>query len=132
VAILLLAIFASPKLSAQETSNPSPAELISKENLVDGARPNAAWRPAFVCLKLDWHDRLRTGEDSRAAARLSDLSILRLDELTEAEVLPPSTITDKSTLDLKQGTAYFFSQRQGARHGWIGWQRKCDGDRGAF
>ncbi|MGH8094558.1 MAG: tetratricopeptide repeat protein [Chthoniobacterales bacterium] len=62
--------------------------------------------------KLAWHDRIRTGEDSRAAVRLSDSSILRLDELTEAEVLPPPTTAAKPTLDLKQGTAYFFSREK--------------------
>ena len=56
---------------------------------MDTALLSAAWRPATVGQKLIWHDRLRTGEDSRAAARMSDLSILRIDELTETEILPP-------------------------------------------
>ena len=96
----------------EEASKAAAAEIISKENSVDNSSPPAAWQPVTVGQKLAWHDRLRTGEDSRAAVRLGDLSILRLDELTEAEVLPPPTAAAKPTLDLKQGTAYFFSREK--------------------
>ena len=74
---------------AEDAGNADAAEIISKENLVDSLTPPDVWQPATVGQKLAWHDRLRTGEDSRTAVRLTDLSILRLDELTEAEVLPP-------------------------------------------
>jgi tetratricopeptide (TPR) repeat protein len=97
---------------AEEPSDADAAEIISKENLVDSLTPPDVWQPASVGQKLAWHDRLRTGEDSRTAVRLSDSSILRLDELTEAEVLPPPSTTTKPTVDLKQGTAYFFSREK--------------------
>jgi tetratricopeptide (TPR) repeat protein len=106
----LVLIWAFGWLALAQDNNSKEAELISKENLVDAAHPKADWQPAFVGQKLTWHDRLRTGEDSRAALRMSDFSIQRLDELTELEVLPPPTTTDKATLDVKQGSAYFFSR----------------------
>ena len=62
--------------------------------------------------KLIWHERLRTGEDSRAAVRMSDSSILRVDELTVTEILPPEVSSAKPTVDLKQGTGYFFSREK--------------------
>ena len=62
--------------------------------------------------KLAWHERLRTGEDSRAAVRMSDASVLRIDELTETEILPPQLANAKPTVDLKQGTGYFFSREK--------------------
>jgi tetratricopeptide (TPR) repeat protein len=58
------------------------------------------------------HDRLRTGEDSRAAVQFGDSSILRIDELTEEEILPPQVASTKPTMDLKQGSAYFFSREK--------------------
>ena len=97
---------------AEDASDVAATEIISKENSVDSSTSPDIWQPATVGQKLDWHDRLRTGEDSRAAVRLGDLSILRFDELTEAEILPPLSPGTKPTLDLKQGTTYFFSREK--------------------
>jgi len=97
--------------SAQTETSPN-AILLSKENIVDAALRSAAWSPAIVGEIFAPKDRVRTGDDSRAALRLSDLSVLRIDELTEAEILPPHRATAKATLDLKQGTAYLFSREK--------------------
>jgi tetratricopeptide (TPR) repeat protein len=97
---------------ADETSHKSEAKLISKENSVDSSRPPGEWRSATVGLELIVHDRLRTGEDSRAAVEFGDASVLRIDELTEEEILPPQVATAKPTLNVKQGTAYFFSREK--------------------
>lgn len=88
------------------------AELLSVENKVDVGKGAAAWTAAAVGDALATRDRLRTGEDSRAAVRLSDASVLRVDELTETEILPPQQASAKATLDVKQGTAYFFSREK--------------------
>ena len=111
-AVLFLGISSSRIASAEEKSDKGKAELISKENSVDSSRPPADWRPATVGQELIVHDRLRTGEDSRAAVRFGDSTILRLDELTEEEILPPQGTSSKPTLDLKQGSAYFFSREK--------------------
>ena len=112
IVALCLGIVSVRIAMAEDASDVAAAEIISKENSVDRSTSPDIWQPATVGQKLAWHDRLRTGEDSRAAVRLGDLSILRLDELTEAEVLPPPAATAKPTLDLKQGTAYFFSREK--------------------
>lgn len=106
IAVLSLGIANARIVTAEDASQPDAAEIISKENSVDSMTPSSVWQPATVGQKLAWHDRLRTGEDSRAAVRLSDLSILRLDELTEAEVLPPLTASTKPTVDLDTETGF--------------------------
>ena len=112
-AALLLGMSSSRIASAEDTSHKGGAELISKENSVDTSRPPAEWRPAAVGQALIVHDRLRTGEDSRAAVQFGDASILRIDELTEEEIiLPPQVASSKATMDLKQGSAYFFSREK--------------------
>ena len=112
IVVLCLGTASARIATAEDASDANAAEIISKENLVDSLKPPDVWQPATVGQKLASHDRLRTGEDSRTAVRLSDFSILRLDELTEAEILPPPSATTKPTVDLKQGTAYFFSREK--------------------
>jgi FecR protein len=90
----------------------SAAALLEKVGAVDTAKPAGAWSPATVGQSLNEHDRLRTGEDSRAVAKLSDGSVLRVDELTTIEILPPRDAKGSATLDLKQGSTYFFSRER--------------------
>ncbi len=112
VTAIFLGVSFPRQASAQNAGAPDSAEIISKENSVDTARPSVAWRPATVGQKLIWHERLRTGEDSRAAVRLSDASVMQVDELTETEILPPTTAGAKPTVDLQQGAGYFFSREK--------------------
>jgi len=112
IVVIFLGTSFSRSATAQVANTPDAAEIISKENSVDTSRPSAAWRPATLGQKLIWHERLRTGEDSRAAVRMSDASVLRVDELTETEILPPEVASAKPTVDLKQGTGYFFSREK--------------------
>ncbi|MEY2539973.1 MAG: hypothetical protein QOG67_3713 [Verrucomicrobiota bacterium] len=96
---------------AQPADGPG-AVLLTKENIVDVKAQKAAWLSANVGQTLAVHDGIRTGEDSRATVRLSDLSVLRIDELTETEILPPQETNATPTLNLKQGSAYFFSREK--------------------
>jgi Flp pilus assembly protein TadD len=93
------------------TSNQSV--LIAKKNQVEsaGAVPATAWKMAEVGLELAIHDRLRTGDLSQASVRLTNLSVLQIDELTTIEILPPKGPgADKPSLDVKAGQIYFFSR----------------------
>ena len=112
LAVLILGMSSARMACAEDTSHQGEAKLISKENSVDSSRPPGEWRSATVGQQLIVHDRLRTGEDSRAAVEFGDASVLRVDELTEEEILSPQVATAKPTLNLKQGSAYFFSREK--------------------
>ena len=108
--VVLLGIFGSVAVQAQ--SPPSNTLLLTKENLVDSAKPNAVWVAATVGEALVDHDRVRTGELSRASLRLTNLAVVTLNELTTLEVLPPSELATKPGLDIRQGDIYFFSREK--------------------
>jgi tetratricopeptide (TPR) repeat protein len=88
------------------------SELVEKENIVETARGKAKWSDAKVGQKIPLRDRLRTGELSRAGVLFSDKSVLRLNELTTMEILPPQVSSDKPTLELENGAIYFFSREK--------------------
>lgn len=88
------------------------ATVLTKINVVDAAKPAGNWSTATIGQLLNVRDRLRTGEESRASARLGDASILQVDELTTIEILPSRAEGDKGTLNLKQGSSYFFSREK--------------------
>jgi tetratricopeptide (TPR) repeat protein len=98
-----------PLVTAQTSQS---AELLSKENIVDAASGGGGWKPASVGQSLAVGDKVKTGEDSRAAVRMTDLSVLRIDELTTIEITPPSTTSDKPGLNVKDGATYFFSREK--------------------
>jgi ferric-dicitrate binding protein FerR (iron transport regulator)/outer membrane receptor protein involved in Fe transport len=72
------------------------------------------WIEAKINQLLHLRDRLRTGLRSRATVRLSDLTMLRVNQLTSLEIQPSSRAGKPSTLELKSGAAYFFSRERPA------------------
>ncbi|MEO5720930.1 MAG: TonB-dependent receptor [Chthoniobacterales bacterium] len=110
--IILLSVLTLALSAARAQDTDGRAEVLSVENVVDVASGSGAWSRAAEGQNLAIRDRLRTGEESRAAVRLADASILRVDELTETEILPPRETAGKPTLNLKQGAAYFFSREE--------------------
>src|SRR5439155_16026723 len=76
-------------LPAQDSPGSRAAVLVEKENIVDAQVRGATWKAAPVGIELEISDKLRTGEFSRATVRFTDLSMLRLDELTTIEISPP-------------------------------------------
>jgi tetratricopeptide (TPR) repeat protein len=111
IGIIVGFAFLNP-IGAQTPENTVGAALLSKENIVDVASSGGSWTSATVGQPLVAHDRLRTGEDSRAAVRMTDLSVLRIDELTTIEITPPTTASDKPSLNVDKGAAYFFSREK--------------------
>jgi tetratricopeptide (TPR) repeat protein len=71
------------------------------------------WRPAVVNQILRPGDRLRTGADSRAALRLSDLSVIRVNELTLLEITDPRPPA-RHGFDLQKGALYFLNREKPA------------------
>ena len=92
--------------------NSSGAALLTKENIVDVARRSAAWMAGVAGQGLAIQDRVRTGELSRATVRLTDLSVLRMNELTSIEILPPEKLGRSEGIDIKSGAMYFFGRER--------------------
>jgi len=97
---------------ARAAERPDHSELLTKEHIVDAARRKTEWQPAFIGQPLYERDRLRTGNLSRASLRLTNLAVLRVNELTTLEILPPEQMSTKPTLDLKGGSIFFHSREK--------------------
>ncbi len=109
--ILLVALgFWPPLMMYAQDVKLASAVLVEKENVVEAHLGRAGWKAAGIGLSLALRDRLRTGEFSRAAMRFTDLSMLRVDELTTIEISPPVGTGGQHTLDVNRGGTYFFSR----------------------
>ena len=113
-ALLIFSIALGENLQshAQENASPEGAALVEAENQVSTKRQGTSWQKAVPILPLAIGDRVRTGELSRAVVRLTDSSMLRLDELTTCEISRPPRESTKPTLDLSDGAIYFFSREK--------------------
>ena len=87
--------------------------LLTAEGKVEAAAAGSTdWQAASTNQTLHVGDRLRTGLHSRATVRLSNLTVLRVNELTTLQIQPPSAPGKQSALDLEKGAAYFFSRER--------------------
>jgi tetratricopeptide (TPR) repeat protein len=112
-AVLVLVVASDLLFRTAAAQTGQSAELLTKENIVNVAtKGGAAWTAATVGQSLAIGDKVRTGEDSRATVRMTDLSILRIGELTTSEITAPATASDKPGLNVKEGTTYFFSREK--------------------
>ena len=86
------------------------ATLVSAQGAVEfKTRGTADWRPARLEQGLCNGDSMRTGPRGRAALRMVNETVVRLDEsttLTLKQVAPP----ERSLLDLPIGALYFISR----------------------
>jgi len=87
--------------------------ILAAEGKVEVAlRGKSDWAAATTNQVLHTGDRVRTGLRSRATLRWSDLSVVRVDQLTSLELAAPEQAGGKSQLDLKSGAAYLFSREK--------------------
>ena len=103
--------------AAESATNVQNVEcvLLSIERKVEViAKGTTQWRPGRTNEVLPTGSRLRTGLRSRATLRWSDLSVVRVNELTTIEIEAPGRPGQKPTLDLKSGASYFFSRERPA------------------
>lgn len=109
---LLLSAAVLPAL-AQTPPAVNPSVLLTAEGRVEVARAGqAAWNPGQTNQSLQTGDRVRTGPRSRATIRLSNLSVLRVNELTTLEIRPAQNPGGPTGLDLKSGSTYFFNRER--------------------
>ena len=89
--------------------------VLTAEGKVEVAASGATtWSAVRTNQVLQTGDRLRTGLRSRATLRLSDKSVLRVNELTTLKIQPPATANNAPVLDLTSGATYFFSHEKPA------------------
>ncbi len=100
---------------AQSGPDVRPAGLVlTREGVVEVMRGGTSqWGPARANLALAFGDSLRTGPHSRATVRLSDLSVVRLNEKTVLEIRPQAD-GKGSLLDLHSGSTYFLNRSKPA------------------
>lgn len=99
-------------LCGVRTASGASALVLEKQNVVVAAKPNAQWVNAQIGQQLAVGDRLRTGAISRALVQLTDRSMLRLNELTNAMILDPVVGSTGPGIDLLGGAAYFLSRER--------------------
>lgn len=99
--------------NSQTASRSNDSILLTAEGKVESTAVNLTdWLPAHTNQILNVGDRLRTDLRSRATVRLSDLTVLRVNELTTLQIQPPSAPDKQSALNLEKGAAYFFSRER--------------------
>ncbi len=120
-----LALAIGISLAAATAARAAGAKVLEVEGSVDAAtRGSTAWAKAAKDQALTVGDRIRTGEYSRAAIRLSELYNVRLDELTTIEITPAVLDPKKTQLNLPAGAAFIFSRE---RSGEIDVETSCNG-----
>jgi outer membrane receptor protein involved in Fe transport/Flp pilus assembly protein TadD len=111
--LLLLMLAVLPGASGAEAKDTGTATVLTVEGKVELARKdNAQWTAAGTNDVLHPGDRVRTGLRSRATLRWSEMSVVRVNQLTTMELQPPRPGADKPQLDLKTGATYFFSRER--------------------
>ncbi|MEP6663615.1 MAG: FecR family protein, partial [Verrucomicrobiota bacterium] len=98
------------EIASANSSEANQTLLLTVAGTVEVARKgNANWQSGQTNQSLNVGDRLRTGKRSRATVRLSNLSVLRVFELTTLEIQPPEK-EGRAALNLESGAAYFFNR----------------------
>ncbi|HEY2951104.1 MAG TPA: TonB-dependent receptor, partial [Verrucomicrobiae bacterium] len=119
-ALLCFSVAAFPGLLSGQNRPPADAAkgaavLLTIENKVEASRAGAAqWTPAQTNQSLNTGDKVRTGLRSRATMRLSDLGVVRVDQLTALEIQAPQSAGKPPVMDQKGGSIYFFNREKPA------------------
>ena len=112
---LALATFnASAQTNLSSAAASSLSQVIEASGTVEFVTSGStAWQAAAKGRTLQAGDKIRTRAQSRAAVQLSDRSIVRLDEQTTLEILPPRN-SEKKRFGLSRGALYFFNREKPA------------------
>jgi Tfp pilus assembly protein PilF len=112
--IALVAAAVVPVSSAfGQTTNTGPREavLLAVSGTIEVAPAGTSdWSPGHASQTLRVGDQIRTGKSSRATIRLSNLSVVRVYELTTMSVRPPTKAQQSAAIEVKSGATYFFNR----------------------
>jgi len=111
VLFLLGALSTAPLLPAQPAPGPQDAVLLTVAGVVEIAPAGTSnWAAGHARQILHSGDQVRSGKDSRAAIRLSNLSVIRVYELTTMTIRTPRQTGENAPIEVKSGAAYFFNR----------------------
>jgi Tfp pilus assembly protein PilF len=92
-------------------SGPKETVLLMASGTVEVAPPgSSSFAAAHANQVLHVGDQIRTGKNSRATVRLSNLSVIRVYELTTMAIRPPSKAEQNAAIEVKSGATYFFNR----------------------
>jgi Tfp pilus assembly protein PilF len=90
---------------------PKGSALLMASGTVEVAPPGStSFTPAHANQVLHVGDQIRTGKNSRATVRLSNLSVIRVYELTTMSIRPPTKAEANAAIEVKSGATYFFNR----------------------
>ncbi|HEY0456700.1 MAG TPA: FecR family protein [Verrucomicrobiae bacterium] len=118
--LCLSILFGCVFVQAQTPTRPTPNSSNQFSVLIEAAGKieylaagQGNWEIAVTGLNLKPGDRIRTYALSRAAIQLSDRSVVRLNERTTLEILPPRH-SEKKRFGLPGGSIFFFNRERPA------------------
>lgn len=107
-------------IKATAATNPPPIVLtVEGTNVTVQRFVTKQWEAAYPNQILAPKDRGRTGLRSRASVRLSDLSILRLAELSEFEIQPLTDSKAEAEFSLFRGLLYLLNRDRPGKHRFV-------------
>jgi Tfp pilus assembly protein PilF len=111
VFVLLAALSTTPVLLSQTPVTGQDTVLLSVAGTVEIAPAGTAnWSSGHANQTLHTGDQLRSGKNSRATLRLSDLSVFRIYESTTMTIAPAPKAGQNQVIEVKSGAAYFFNR----------------------
>jgi tetratricopeptide (TPR) repeat protein len=103
--------FTSVLLGQNESSGPKETVLLMASGTVEVAPTGTTdFAAAHANQVLHVGDQVRTGKNSRATIRLSNLSVIRVYEMTTMAIKPPSRAEANAAIEVKSGSTYFFNR----------------------
>jgi len=113
VAWLLTASFSSKGAAAATNAVASVTQLVEASGTVEFAPAGTnAWTGAKTGQVLRPGDRIRTRADSRATIRLSDKSVVRMDQSSTLEIQPPRSAPAQHRFRLPGGSLFFLNREK--------------------
>ncbi len=113
VLLFVIACFIAQEATAADSASGADTNsvLLTIEGKVELLRFGATdWTAAETNKVLKAGDQVRTAFRSRATLRLSDLTVMRMNQLTTLLIQAPKGTGGKPGLDLKAGAGYFFGR----------------------
>ena len=110
-----LAILFPACAHAQIPATNSTSQLLEMAGRVEVMTAGTnTWRLAKQGDLLKLGDRVRTGPESRTSLRLSDKSVIRVDQNTVLEITPPVRPAAKSRFRIRMGSLFFLNREKPA------------------